>query len=1205
MHGCKGVSGLKWGVFGTILSIALLVAIPAMAQIPTGTILGTVKDASGGVVAGATVTATNAETTTARTAKTEEDGSYRFSGLPVGHYEVKVEQSGFKVVTQRGLTLDVGDEAVVNFALEVGTAAQEVVVTSEAPQVNTTSGTLGGLVNEEKIADLPLNGRNYLDLTLLQPGVTKSVTTVNLGGGTLGTIYSSNGAPITSNNYLLDGAPMQTMFALNGASAVGTSLGVDGIREYKVVTNAFGAEYGMTMGSQMTIVSKSGSNQWHGDAFDYLRNRVMDARNYFDLSQAQCEAAGGTSSTCPRNPEYQRNNFGGAGGGPIIKDKTFVWATFEGLRQIKGGPILETVPGANCHEPGSTFTEAEAIPGAHFAPTSSPAVAVANGNNGTTIGTACDPSIANGTVIGSAAPGSYPGGVAASAANIENLLNLLPIPQSGTQFNYTFVSPESVNFGQIRVDQNISASDSFFGRYTIDNSYEVVAGQQPAFAGPEISETSTSRDQYLTLAETHIFSPALLNTARISYSRTLVPTNDNLTSALYNPSVSFNCPSGAAPCYQGTGDITIQGPYGIWGPDNPIPNYHLQNLFSLSDDAFYSHGKHALKFGFLGNRFNVRDKESAGRRGGLTYSSIAAFVENAGAVENVENPGSLVDRTFNYYTYGFYLQDDYRVTSRLTLNLGLRYEFNTSPTEAHGLQSAIQGIYTNPQAIPILGPIVQNPSLQNFSPRVGFAWDVFGDGKTAVHGAFGIYYDVAAGIGQAILNQTTAAPPFSSQQNIAGQFYQPGFLASPNGTNPLVINYATGSANNPTGALYSNPAAFVALFNPPTPAQAAAGAQASLRMSGPAYAIQQPYLMQWNLTVDRQLPGNMGLSVGYIGTRGVHLWENGDNNPCLPTNSNAGPEPLEPGFPNWYNPAGAQCPIGRFDTNFNTVAGASTHSESWYNGLQVSLTRKLQSGWEFQTAYTYSKAEDTTEGLLIVGGSFPTVNYNLGLIQKGPSQFDATQNLRFNTLYHVPNIKSDSWAAGALKGWWVGNIVSAQSGYPFSVNVGTTRSGSGQQGGTSPNNADFANLSSTFNAGSVITHNINQWYNPTMFEVQPEGYLGDEGRDILRGPRFFDWDFSVNKDTRLKWLGEAGMIEFRAELFNILNHPNFNLPTGPGITAASAGGCPVADTCPILPVGSGPVSGSVVAPAAAGKITSTVGSEADSRDIQLALKLIF
>src|SRR5229473_324752 len=317
MGGSKGVCGMAWRFSAAIVLIAACMAIPALAQLPTGTILGTVKDSSAGAVAGASVMVRNTETGLTRTLPTGEDGAYRFSALPVGHYEVRVEREGFKTTTQKGLVLDVSQEVVTNFALEVGAAATQVVVTSESPVVNTTSGQLGGLVSEEKIAELPLNGRNYLDLTLLQPGVSQATTVINLGGGTQGAIYSSNGAPIISNTFLLDGTPMQTVFGFNGASASGTTLGVDGIREYKVVTNAFSAEYGMNMGSQMTIVSKGGSNQFHGDVFEYLRNRVLDARNFFDTSQTQCVASNpSNAASCKRSPTYERNNFGGAFGGP-------------------------------------------------------------------------------------------------------------------------------------------------------------------------------------------------------------------------------------------------------------------------------------------------------------------------------------------------------------------------------------------------------------------------------------------------------------------------------------------------------------------------------------------------------------------------------------------------------------------------------------------------------------------------------------------------------------------------------------------------------------------------------------------------------------------------------------------------------------------------------------------------------------------------
>src|SRR2546422_7411529 len=336
--------GYRVGLFAMVL-VVLVAAIPGFAQLPTGTILGTVKDASGALVPGAAVTVQNLETGTSRSTLTNETGAYRLAALPVGRYDLRVELAGFKATTQRRLVLSVGDETVLNFSLEVGTPSQELVVSSEAPIVNTTTASLGGLVNEQKLAELPLNGRNYLDLTLLQPGISQNTVVIQLGGGAGGTIYSSNGAPIISNNFLLDGTPTQNVLGYNGASAVGTTLGLDGIREYKVITNAFSAEYGMNMGSQMTIVSKGGSNQFHGDAFDYLRNRVLDARNFFDTSYGQCLAS--NAGNCKRNPPYERNNFGGAFGGPIRKDKTFFWGVYEGLRQVKGNPVItKSIPAA-------------------------------------------------------------------------------------------------------------------------------------------------------------------------------------------------------------------------------------------------------------------------------------------------------------------------------------------------------------------------------------------------------------------------------------------------------------------------------------------------------------------------------------------------------------------------------------------------------------------------------------------------------------------------------------------------------------------------------------------------------------------------------------------------------------------------------------------------------------------------------------------
>ncbi|MGD0908497.1 MAG: carboxypeptidase-like regulatory domain-containing protein, partial [Candidatus Acidiferrales bacterium] len=329
-----------------ILPIVIFFAAVSVSAQTSSVILGTVKDASGASVAGASVTVLNVETGLARSTMSGEDGAYRIPALQAGHYSVKVEKEGFKTSTQTGITVDVAQELNLPVNLEVGSSAQEVVVTGEAPQIDTSTSTLGGLVNDEKVAELPLNGRNYIDLSLMQTGVTKNYNT-GQAGNMIGTTFSANGAPIISNNFLLDGTSIVNPSGWGPGSMAGTTLGVDGVKEYKVITSAFSAEYGMTMGSQMVLVSKGGSNQFHGDAFEYLRNNVMDARNFFDY---------GYLDTGKRDPLYQRNNFGGAFGGPIRKDKTFFFVVYEGVRQNQGVTVLDTMPSQSCLNAAATGT---------------------------------------------------------------------------------------------------------------------------------------------------------------------------------------------------------------------------------------------------------------------------------------------------------------------------------------------------------------------------------------------------------------------------------------------------------------------------------------------------------------------------------------------------------------------------------------------------------------------------------------------------------------------------------------------------------------------------------------------------------------------------------------------------------------------------------------------------------------------------------
>lgn len=451
----------------------MLAATWGVAQLPTATILGDVKDASGASVPTAMVTARNTDTNFMRTVTTDEGGSYRLLELPVGHYELKAEHTGFKTELRTGITLEVTQQAKIDFALEVGATLQEVTVTGEAPLVNTQDSTLGGTVNETKMSELPLNGRNYVDLSLLQPGVSEDKNKRDSG-----TSFSVNGATPRSNNFTLDGAILQNQFGRNPvAGESGNALGLDGIKEYKIVTGTFHAEYGMAMGSQMVAVSKGGTNQFHGDVFEYLRNSALDANDFF--------ARGAGVPIAP----FQKNQFGAAFGGPIKKDKTFFYAVYEGLRQNLGVPINNLVPAAGCH----------------------PANASAANNFG-----------AGAVITQAQCPDIAPLASVTLSPYIAPFLALVPLPNVAAQPGGLAAqvgsdhSGNGENYGQMRVDQNFSANDTFFARYTIDNAIQnLTVGDYSYFR-----DLNNGRNQWVTLSENHIFSPTVLNTARFSFSRT-------------------------------------------------------------------------------------------------------------------------------------------------------------------------------------------------------------------------------------------------------------------------------------------------------------------------------------------------------------------------------------------------------------------------------------------------------------------------------------------------------------------------------------------------------------------------------------------------------------------------------------------------------------------------------------------------------------
>ncbi len=1115
----RGIRNFVGGLFFFLFVASATV----FAQLPTATILGVVKDTSGGVVPDVAVTARNVDTDQTRTGTTDANGAYRFSALPVGNYEVRAEKAGFKANVQTGLTLTVGLEAVVNINLEIGSETQTVSVTAEAPLVNTTSGSLGSLVNEDRVADLPLNGRNYIDLTMLQMGVNQQVTGgSNNAAGFVGQYFSSNGAPVRSNMYLMDGAIMTNVLGATSGSASGSTLGVDGIREFRIVTNSFGAEYGMTMGSQMVIVSKSGTNSFHGDAFEYLRNSAMDAANFFDKPSA--------ANGMRRLPEFRRNNFGGAIGGPIRKDKTFFFGVFEGVKEAKGITSLDTVPVAQCHTVNNI------------------------------VDNTCDTSLAAG-VTETVAPVMVP------------ILALYPIPDlpglPGPKNNYTFpyTQPTSDNFGQMRVDQNISAADTLFGRYTVQNTTQSVVQ-----FFPQDGTNDLSRSQLLTVSENHIFSPALLNTFRASYSRSKLNYLD-FASAPTGPGLSIT------PGWP-LGNIGPGG-YSLQGTSGTFPFLRKQNIFTYSDDVFYTQGKHSLKFGVLFNHYQEYLTGNA-PVGTAAFSNLNTFLLGTPTTVNSVAANALIDRTFHYNTIGLYAQDDWHVLPRLTLNLGLRYEFLTIPQEEKGQWGALRNIQTDANFTTGSAIWGRNPSLTNFSPRIGFAWDVFGDGKTSLKGGFGLLYDVG-NFGAMLFQSLSGDPPYTLQNTQAS----PGAFSSSNPTGFTIPYTFTGSTSQ---------------FPRPT-----------------YYYMGQPHLLSYNLAIERQLPFDIALTLAYAGSRGIDLAKLTDGNPEIP-NGVLGLVPASGGgtTPGCVLPAaGAVNPASQIDTIATSCfVGASRRNSHWvsldlfttgassyYNALQFGLTKRLTKGLQFQSAYTWSHATDDNPGYSNVEQTNVQSSHGVDPlhpnVDRGNSILNITNVWKLNVLYNLPKFSSsDGFMGKVTNGWWMSGIFSMQSGLPFTVDLNSNRSKSGLansgagndrpdlNAGRTPSNITSGTLSAQCGTNLAGTQlgTPTLYFDPCAFSLQPQGFYGTAGRNILVGPTFRDLDYSLVKDTPFSKLGEGGKLELRLEVFNILNHPNFGMPARAVFAGTELPGVPGV-----------PLS-------TAGVISTTANN---SRQLQLALKVIF
>ena len=1136
-----------------IVAVLLIGSFTLQAQQVTGRLLGSVVDSSGAAVPNAAITITNQDTGVVRNTVSTSDGLYNDPQVPPGKYTVEAQAQGFSPAQVKGVVVTVGSDTRIDLKLVVGSVNQTVTVTEAVPQVNTTSSAIGGTVDEQKVADLPLNGRNWSDLTLMQAGVSQLHTATTFGGSGVGSYYSSNGSDLRSNMYLLDGAIMQNFFAQNNSSIIGTSLGVDGIKEYKVITNMFSAEYGLLTGSQTTIVSKSGTNAWHGDVYDYLRNSALDASEFFDVRNP---ANRSQSAVYPgkRNPPFRRNNFGASFGGPIKKDKTFFYAVYEGLRQQWGQTIADnSIPKACFFSPGAGG-------GPDVLNAQVPAV-IDNGPNNPLYSASLPGACAKVVTTGPAGA-QVPNGPWTVNAAALTLASVFPVPNiTGESFNYSFpfIQPSSENYGQMRLDQNFSAKDSAFFRYTHDDADQT---SPTTYAGNVNLLHSSS--QFITASENHILTPTLLNTFRTSFSRTQVE--------------FYFAPS---PAGGGAPRLDLYFPFpnsitpgsGITGlsMSNPAPPPgNIQNIVTGSDDIFWSKGKHAFKFGVLYNHFQSNANTDLFAGGIATFTSLPAFLNGNYSAMTFITANSNQSASFIYHTIGVYAQDDFRVLPRVTLNLGLRYEPDTAARFANGQQ--IYNILNVTTATPPFGTpvstVTTNPSLHNFSPRFGLAWDVRGNGKTAVRLGAGMYYTVGLW-GGLLYNSVVENPPRS---------------------NGITINN-------------TSPVPSVPLQVPVDPMANAPGAVSPLAPRIVHYHAQQPTNAQWNLTIDQQLPWGMALSVGYVGSRGWHLWSIREANPVIPAGVANGipyycnPTDGTPGPPTFAHP----CSVGltaRPNPLLGVVNDEEPSGQSWFNSAQVVLTKRLGNGLQFQSSYTYERMIDNGIGQSSGDATFNGQIPQRQDLDKAVSNYNVPNNWRFNAIYHIPNLKSENFAAKLEHGWWAATIISVQAGQPFDLTAGVVRSLAPAAVGYS----DRPSLDPSFNYSKLITGNPNQWFNPTMFDLQPAGTYGNAPRDLITGPNLRNVDFSLDKDTHLPWLGEAGILQFRAEVFNIMNHPNFGIPNLSLFSLSSAGAVPCGGqagttvTCP------GAAPATITVNPNAGKILTTV---THSREIQFSLKVIF
>jgi hypothetical protein len=1061
--------------------------LPAAGQTTTGSIVGTVTDPSGGVIAGAAVTVTNMDTNIQTKSTTDASGNYVVTPLPIGRYSVAIEAAGFKKSVDSGITLNVQDRIRVDTSLQVGQVVDVVEVQAGAPLLQTDTSYLGQVVESQKIVDLPLNGRYFTRLAVLTAGTapTPAGARDEKSGG-----FSANGVRPYQNNYILDGIDNNSMsedLVSQQSFVIGPP--PDAIAEFKVQTNSMSAEFGRSGGAVLNVNIKSGTNGLHGTAYEFLRNSSLDAKNFFDAGDQPI-------------PPYKLNQFGASIGGPIIKNRTFFFGDYQGTRIRTGRTFLASVPPPAWRN--GDFSG--------FQPIFDPNTTVINPD-----GSATRQPFANNQI-----PQNRWDPVATQ------LINLFPAPNvpgsvasSGVSNNFLSnpSEPDDTDQFDIRIDHRFSSSDSIFGRVSYSDQTLTPPGGIPppldaaAFSSGDFLNDSRS----VVITETHIFTPRIVNELRLGYNRNhsnrlQFNSDKNLSAQFGIPGIPFGPSNGGLPQFS-INDLTT------FGSSEYQPTVEIQNVYQIVDSLSWVKGRHTLKFGIEGKprvdftilqppvprgafAFNgnaTRDPNNLSNTGLGTADFLLGLMYDQGSNTTI---GTIINDVFQQPGIFWYVQDDFKVSRKLTLNLGLRYEFVTHPTEKYNAQAnfnlatntldIVSGrndplppnfypeIAVNRNAPRNLVPNAKN----NFGPRIGFAYNLFP--RTVLRGGYGLFYS-SYEAGPLSIPNPGNNPPFYLQST-----YNALSVVTPN---PKVHQLSQGF---PADALQNPDAASLFALDP---------------------GFRNPDVQHWNMSIQQELGWNSIFEVAYAGSKGTRLYEFRTVNQAAPTadpNSDINSRRPRPYITPWF-PLWCSC------------------NSSTYHSLQTKVEKRFSSGLSFLTAYTFGKSIDEASQASLSfhgGGGFRWAAHPEW--EKARSDFDITHRFVTSASYQLPFGKGKTFANGisraadlVIGGWETQGIVSIQSGTPRTVtaNIGVS-------------NSDGEDRPDVVSGVSVVPTNQdpNFWINPAAFQTAVPGTFGNAGRNIITSKGLTNIDLSIFKDFVIT---ERTKLQFRSEFFNLPNHPNF------------------------------------------------------------------